>query len=191
VTITVATARNSSRETEIKIAVRSAVAARRLLRGAQFRVMQPRAFESNMVWDTLGLRLRKSGSLLRVRETAGRVILTYKGPARAVRHKSREELEVEASDSALLQRIFQRLGFRVVFRYEKYRSEYRGHGAGIVTLDETPIGVYLELEGPPRWIDQTARGLGFAEKDYITASYGSLYLEWCREHSIKPGNMVF
>jgi adenylate cyclase, class 2 len=171
--------------------MRGAVAARRLVRGAQFRLIQARTFESNIVLDTPGLRLRKSGTLLRVRETAGRVILTYKGPARAVRHKSREELEVEANDRALLERIFQRLGFRIVFRYEKYRSEYRGHGAGIVTVDETPIGVYLELEGPPRWIDQTARRLGFAPKDYITASYGSLYLQWCREQGIKPGNMVF
>jgi hypothetical protein len=34
-------------------------------------------------------------------------------------------------------------------------------------LDETPAGVFLELEGPSRWIDRTARRLGFAESDYL------------------------
>ena len=186
-----ATARTSGRETEIKLAVGSAAWARRLLGRFGFRVFQPRAFESNVVFDTRGLRLRKSGVLLRVREARRNAILTYKGPATNGRHKSREELEVIASNGRTLQTILERLGFERVFRYEKYRSEYRGTGSGLVTLDETPIGVFLELEGPPQWIDRTARRLGFAERHYITASYGRLYLEWCKDRKCKPGNMVF
>ena len=42
-------------------------------------------------------------------------------------------------------------------------------------LDETPIGPFLELEGPARWIDRMAKRLGFTEKDYVTASYGALW----------------
>jgi adenylate cyclase class 2 len=61
----------------------------------------------------------------------------------------------------------------------------------MATLDETPIGVYMELEGSPRWIDRAARRLGFSERDYITASYGRLYLEWCAAQKIEPGHMVF
>jgi len=58
-------------------------------------------------------------------------------------------------------------------------------------VDETPIGAYMELEGNARWIDRTARQLGFAPAHYITASYGSLYFEWCRARGIEPGDMVF
>jgi adenylate cyclase class 2 len=58
-------------------------------------------------------------------------------------------------------------------------------------LDETPVGVYLELEGSPRWIDRSARQLGFSEPDYIVRSYGRLYLEWCERKKIKPADMVF
>ncbi len=47
--------------------------------------------------------------------------------------------------------------------------------SGVAMLDETPAGVFLELEGPPRWIDRTARRLGFGEADYITASYAELH----------------
>jgi len=60
-----------------------------------------------------------------------------------------------------------------------------------VLLDETPIGNFLELEGSPTWIDRTARKLGFSVKDYISRSYGYLYLAYCRERRIRPKNMVF
>jgi adenylate cyclase class 2 len=56
---------------------------------------------------------------------------------------------------------------------------------------ETPIGVYLELEGAPRWIDATARRLGFKRADYITDSYGRLYFVWCEQRGVHPTHMVF
>ena len=101
----------------------------------------------------------------------------YKSPAAiGGRHKSREELEIEISDAGTALAILENLGFHRVFRYQKYRTEYSQPGArGVVTLDETPIGCYLEVEGSPRWIDRTARKLGFSEKHYITASYGALF----------------
>lgn len=179
-------------EIEIKLAVKDAAAARALLRRAGFRVAHRRAFEANTVYDTRDGALRSSRSLLRVREFAGAVILTYKGPPKPGPHKSREELETELSDGRTAQAILDRLGFRPVFRYEKYRAEYRRPGhSGVATVDETPIGTYVELEGAPRWIDRTARELGFARESYITASYGSLYLDWCRRASVQPSNMQF
>jgi adenylate cyclase class 2 len=51
--------------------------------------------------------------------------------------------------------------------------------------------MYLELEGPPGWIDRTARQMGFSEEHYITLSYARLYLDWCRKNRVKPSNMVF
>ncbi len=93
---------------------------------------------------------------------------------------------------AAIAAIFERLAYRPVFRYEKFRTEYGQRGSsGIATVDETPIGVYLELEGEPSWIDSTARKLGFAEKDYITASYARLYMEWCQARGIAPADMLF
>ena len=72
------------------------------------------------------------------------------------------------------------------------RTEYRQPGhLGIATLDETPVGVYLELEGTPNWIDRAARKLGFAEEDYITASYARLWLDWCECRGVKPADMLF
>jgi len=179
-------------ETEIKLAVESAQATRRLLRAAGFTVSRRRVFESNIIFDTPRLTLRKADTLLRVRRAGGLSTITYKGRPAVARHKSREELELEISDAGTMSAIIQRLGLGPVFRYEKYRTEYRqSRGAGMAMLDETPVGVYLELEGSPRWIDRTARQLGFGEQDYIVRSYARLYLEWCRRKRVKPGDMVF
>ena len=185
-----ATARNNL-EIEVKVAVASVAAARRLLRAKGFRVFKPRAFESNQVFDTPDLRLRNSESLLRVRKIDGKGKLTYKAPPRNGRHKCREELEVTVGDAQVLAAIFTRLGFQPVFRYDKYRTEFRRGRTGIVTIDETPIGAYMEIEGPPQWIDRTARLLGYTEKDYILLSYGRLYVDWCARNRRQPGDMVF
>jgi len=179
-------------EIEIKLAVKDARSARLLLRRAGFRVSRPRVFEANTVFDTPGHRLRKSSRLLRIRTAGGLSTLTYKGKPVGGRHKSREELEVEIPDAAAMTQIVERLDFRPMFRYEKYRTEFRiPRRAGVAVLDETPIGVYLELEGTSPWIDRTAKLLGFSESDYITASYGRLYLGWCKAKRRKPGDMVF
>ena len=58
-------------------------------------------------------------------------------------------------------------------------------------VDETPIGIFMELEGPARWIDKTARGLGFSRDDYILLSYGRLFERWCAEHEVALGDMIF
>jgi len=180
------------REVEIKLAVESAARARALLRRVGFHVSRRRVFEANTVFDTDALALRSARCLLRVREAGGTVTVTYKGPPEPGPHKSREELETVVAGARNFTAMLTRLGFRPVFRYEKYRAEYRQPGAsGVATVDETPIGVYVELEGSPRWIDRTARKLGFPPDCYITASYGTLYLDWCRQHGIEPANMVF
>jgi adenylate cyclase class 2 len=188
---------HNSREVEIKLRASGAAEARRMLRAAGFRVSKRRVFEKNTVFDTSSQTLRKSARLLRVRQIGKIAKLTYKGPPDGGKHKSREELELELSDARTLNAIFDRLAYRPAFLYEKFRTEFRRRGAGgvatggVATVDETPIGVYLELEGSPAWIDRTAIQLGFADKDYITASYARLYLEWCEARGVAPTNMLF
>jgi adenylate cyclase class 2 len=88
--------------------------------------------------------------------------------------------------------IFCQLGYQPSFRYEKYRREYRHPGEpGVVTVDETPIGSFLELEGPGEWIDGTAKGLGFGASDYVLESYVRLYLRDCERRGATPAFMVF
>jgi adenylate cyclase class 2 len=181
-----------TQETEIKLAVKDARSGRRQMRDAGFAVSRPRVFEANTVFDTPVLSLRASSRLLRIRQAGHVATLTFKGVPDTGKHKSREELELAIGSAATMMSIMERLGYHRVFRYEKYRTEFRQpRRAGVAMLDETPVGVYLELEGTPHWIDLSARRLGFKESDYITASYGRVYLDWCAANGRTPGDMTF
>ena len=183
---------NTGVETEIKIRVGDVEEIEARWRARGFEESSSRSFEANAVWDTPERMLRASGEIVRIRDTHGTHVLTYKGKAETSKYKSREELECEMSDTLALARIFERLGLKPMFRYEKYRTEYqRDGGEGVVTVDETPIGNFIELEGSPSWIDATAHELGFSEADFSTRSYGALYLEYCEHHGLPAQNMVF
>jgi adenylate cyclase, class 2 len=162
-----------------------------------FAVVAPRTLEVDQLYDRVTLiapigELRESDQILRLRKSGADATVTYKGPASRERYKSREEIEFDISDAEAFHLVLERLGYRSGFRYEKYRTKFAREGEpGILTLDETPVGVFLELEGPKDWIDATATQLGFKSDDYLTMSYASLYREY-REHNPKaPEDMVF
>lgn len=118
-------------------------------------------------------------------------------PHEATAYKVREEMEVEITEEEILTKIFEGLGMKGWFRYEKYRTTYKIAGSKkwakglLVELDETPIGVFAELEGPPEAIDRAAQELGFSKKDYVLRNYLSLYVEDCQKKGVEPGDMVF
>jgi adenylate cyclase class 2 len=183
---------HSAREIEVKLRVPSAAEARRMLERAGFRRRRARVHETNCIYDTAGLKLRRADTVLRLRKAGSNSILTYKGPAARGRYKSREELELEIGSPEIMAEILKRLGFEQVFCYEKFRTEYSRPGkSGIAMLDETPIGCFVELEGAPDWIDSAAEDLGFSPADYIVKSYGALYRDFCDANQGVPGDMVF
>jgi adenylate cyclase, class 2 len=180
-------------EIEVKIPLRDSADIERRLSNAGFTVSTPRCFEANTVYDTADLALRKREMLLRLRQSGRNGILTWKGPEVPGPHKSRPELETTVGSLESLHKILDQLGYHPVFRYEKYRTEFEAvdRGGGKITFDETPIGEFLELEGAGGWIDETAEKLAFSRQDYVVASYGKLYSDYCARRGVQPGNMVF
>ena len=178
-----------------------------------------RVREENLLFDTPDGQLAKNGQLLRIRmedpEPSGkksatntrRVLLTFKRPleeatnreSAALRrdYKVREELELEVADGAMLGKIFAGLGMNGWFRYEKYRTTYKLPASKtwaknlLIEVDETPIGTFVELEGPPEAIDRAATELGFSKRDYIVKNYLLLYVEDCRRRGVQPSDMLF
>jgi adenylate cyclase, class 2 len=113
-------------------------------------------------------------------------------------HKIREEIEAQVSDSENLTKIFEGLGMRGWFRYEKFRTTYQlptskhAWARGLlIELDETPIGTYVELEGPASAIDRAATELGYHKSDYVLTNYLKLYAEDCRRKGQQPQHMLF
>ncbi|HZQ56139.1 MAG TPA: class IV adenylate cyclase [Bryobacteraceae bacterium] len=183
----------SGHETEVKIRLSNSAGMASRLTGAGLKLSVPRQFEANTLYDTKEQNLRQRGMILRLREVGEKNVITWKGPGTPGRHKSRAELETQVESLQALSQILGQLGYLPSFRYEKFRTEFSdpANPAGTVTLDETPIGDFLELEGPGDWIDRTAKQLGFSERDYVLESYGTLYLAHCERRGLQPGNMVF
>ncbi|MGH9816780.1 MAG: class IV adenylate cyclase [Candidatus Acidiferrales bacterium] len=184
-------------EIEVKLRVSDLRALLRRLRQMGARRIG-RVQERNVAFDTRERRLAREGKLLRLRWNNSDAMLTFKWPAPGRmaarrRYKVRREIEFALDAPEDMARVFEGLGLRPFFRYEKFRTSFRlpGEKRLKVELDVTPIGCFLELEGPPREIDRAARLLGYARKDYIAANYLALYREHCRRHGRKPGDMLF
>ena len=205
-----------AKETEIKLPVSYVKTFERKVKklgGKPVGTGNGRVHELNVIFDTPDGGLAKHGQLLRIRtETpqgsgkkagARRFMLTFKQPSvRSVdedggRFKIREETEAEVLDAGPLSKIFEGLGMRGWFSYEKYRTTWKLAAAQrwakdlLIELDETPAGIFVELEGPPEAIDRAATALGYTRKDYLLKNYLELYAEDCRRRGVAPGNMMF
>jgi len=179
-------------EVEIKLPVSDVDRAHAAIRGLGYELHHAREHEANAVFDFRGGNLRRRGQLLRLRRFGSDAILTFKGSSQEGRYKQREEIETRVSDAEAAGAILDRLGLRTAFRYEKFRTEYRRPGEpGTITVDETPIGSFIELEGPGPWIDKVARRLGYRESDYIKLSYAALYIEHRKRTGTPNRDMLF
>ena len=191
------------REIEIKLRVREIEGLIRKLRRLRCRCAG-RVLERNTLFDTPDADLRHRGCLLRVRiETPApskhvpgglrRTVITSKNPAPASvrsRYKVKLERELAVRSPRGWTAILRSLGFRTAFSYEKYRTTFRLPGLH-VDLDETPVGVFLELEGPPEAIDRVAKKLGFSRHDYYRGTYWDLFAAECRRRGRPLRNMLF
>jgi adenylate cyclase class 2 len=180
----------SNREIEIKFRVHDVSALARRLRVAGFRLVTRRTPEMNTLYDLPDHPLRKRGDLLRLRKYGTDWVLTHKAKGITGCHKTRVENETRIADGAKMEAILYALGFQPCFRYEKFRAEW-SDGKGHVVVDETPIGNFGEIEGPPRWIDNTARLLGVLSANYITQTYAGLFFEWKQQTGSPAQEMTF
>ena len=133
-------------EREIKLRFDDPNTARLAVIAAGGTPMRGRRLQDDSLLDTADGFLRQRGSVLRVRRESGTSLLTFKGPVQPAVMKLREELETAVGDGTLMLRLLAELGFRIWFRYQKYREEFALEDV-IIAIDETPVGTYVELEG--------------------------------------------
>jgi adenylate cyclase class 2 len=177
-------------EREIKLRFDDLGEARAAVLAAGATLVRGRRLQEDCLLDTDEGLLRDRRSSLRVRMESGRALLTFKGPVQPSVMKVREELETVVSDGPVLLQLLDALGFRVWFRYEKYREEFALDDV-IVAIDETPVGTFVEIEGSDRGISATALALGRRPSDYLLDSYRSLFAHYCARHGRPVTDMLF
>jgi len=198
-----ATRRSSYLETEIKLRIDDlAVLIRKITRLRAH--CSGRVLELNALFDTPNQDFCRRGRLLRVRiETPARSAFMPGGPARtlitskspvpasaASRYKEKLERELVIRSPRDWLASLKSLGLQPGFRYEKFRTTFRLPGLHL-DLDETPVGIYLELEGTPKSIDRIAKALRFSSREYIRSTYWDLNAAESRRRGRIPGNMLF
>ena len=179
-----------AQEIEVKFPLRDRNELVRMLHEIGAQRLYPETFEDNIVLDRRG-ELRTKGALLRVRKFGKYSLATYKGPMSIEGGvKSREEVQTGVESFELAIQIFDALGFRPVFRYQKFREVWRLRDVEVV-LDRTPIGDYFEIEGPIDTIRTISGELGMNMDQAIRQSYADLYRQARRTRSDLGENMIF
>jgi adenylate cyclase class 2 len=177
-------------EREIKLRFDSVEAAREAVLAAGATPLLGRRLQEDSLLDTDDETLRRRRCVLRVRVENGKSRITFKGPVQPSLMKLREELETVIGDGEMLLRILEELGLHVWFRYEKYREEF-SHEDVTVAVDETPVGVFVEIEGSENGIMAMADALGRTPSDYVLDSYRGLFLKYRDELGLTGTDMVF
>jgi adenylate cyclase class 2 len=106
------------------------------------------------------------------------------------RFKVRQEAEFEIPDGERFRAVLEVAGFRPLWRYQKWRREYRLPGA-VVVVDEIPHGTWVEIEGDAEAIDRIASALGVTEAERVRESYREIHVRACVEAGHPVGDMVF
>jgi adenylate cyclase class 2 len=180
-------------EIELKFPVEDVQAFRSRVKALELELETERTFEGNTLYDTPERVLRTKKQILRLRSYGDKCTLTHKRKTAVadLKYKTRIETETVLSDCDAMVEVFAQLGYFPAFRYEKFRTEWSAAGGGHLVLDETPIGVWAELEGAPEWIDAMLVELGVEASRCLTDSYGTLFLKWCERSGSPAENMTF
>jgi len=177
-------------EREIKLRFETTGTARETVEAIGAAKHRPRQLQDDRLLDWTDRRLYRNRCTLRIRDQEGLALLTFKGPPQVGSMKIRKELETTVGDGKLLFLIFDQLGLRVWFRYQKYREEYEYKNV-VIAIDETPIGTFIELEGDEQGITETADVMGFTPADYVVESYYGLFTAECRARKLSITDMIF
>ena len=178
-------------ESELKIPVADLDPVKRRLDALGGRRLHAAELEVNILFDTDEGRLAAGREVLRVRRAGRRTIVTYKGPASwqgAVKQRREIELDVASADDTA--HLLHALGFLPRMRYEKIRESWE-MGPVRIDLDRTPMGDFVEVEGPPGELETAARQLGLDAGEAVAGSYVSLWHDYRERHPGVGRDMVF
>jgi len=123
-----------------------------------------------MTRNRCGLRLRTETGKS---ETVS--LLTFKGPPKKSRYKSRPEYETRIADVEAMRHILEGLGYRESWTVTKTRSVWEWGGCE-VCLDTVPaLGCFVEVEGPDETaIKKVLTELGLADEPHVIKGYAAL-----------------
>ncbi len=133
-------------------------------------------FEVN--YQHRGGEMDERGATLRLRKIGDFTVLTYKEKIKTEDgSKQRIEYETSVADVDAMEKIIERLGYRLTAVYEK-RRKYWQFGDVEVVLDELPFGQFMEIEGTIEDIGKAESLLGLKEIEREPRGYPRLTIKY-------------
>jgi adenylate cyclase class 2 len=156
-------------ETELKFHLARPASMRRRLRELGFAIHRRRTREQNWLFGP------PRATLLRLRRSGRRWLLTAKGSRLSGPLKRRKEIEIAVADGPALRRLLS-LALGETLSYTRHRTLFTRPGdPGEIAWDETPFGTYLEMEGTAAWVRRTAAALGLSVAAAEPRGYPEIY----------------
>jgi len=182
-------------EREVKLLFPTVESARAAVLATGALAAHPRRLQDDSLYDTADEVVRKRGCALRIRterwsDGTTTTALTVKGPVQPGQMKVRDEHETRVEKADALTHAFDVLGLRPWFRYQKYREEFSAPGV-VIAIDDTPVGIYVELEGDEDAIHVVTLALGRLPADFIADSYYGLFMKRRGEFGLTGPHMLF
>ena len=182
-------------EREVKLLFPTAATARAAVLALGAAPAHARRLQDDSLYDTPDEMLRHKGYVVRLRTERwsggpDTTTLTVKGPVQAGAMKVREEHETRVEKGEAVQQAFDVLGLRSWFRYQKYREEFSANGV-VIAIDQTLVGIYIELEGDQQGIHALTAALGRSPADFIVDSYYRLFMKHRHEFGLRGDHMLF
>ena len=141
--------------------------------GAQFR---KEVFEVN--YQHRGGDMDERGATLRLRKIGDFTVLTYKEKVKSEDGaKQRLEYETSVADVEAMEKIIERLGYKLTAVYEK-RRKYWHLGNVEVVLDELPFGHLIEIEGTLEESEKAESLLGLKAVEREPRGYPRLTIKY-------------
>lgn len=155
---------------------RESVLARLRELGAQFVGQE---FEENTIYTGGAINIRNC--VLRLRRVGGSAILTFKErfPSSSAIKRQRED-ETRVDDADAMADILEGIGFQRALVYEKRRATWRFAETEVV-VDDLPFGLFMEIEGEEKAIENAEKLLGLKEVKPELATYPQLTAEYGQE----------
>lgn len=143
-------------------------------------VFEQEVFEVN--YQHRGGDMDARGATLRVRKIGDFSVLTYKERIKnATGTKDRVEFETAVADVDAIEKIIERLGYKLTAVYEKRRKYWRLGNVEVV-LDELPFGLYMEIEGTVEDIEKAEKSLELKEIEREPRGYPRLTIKYGRKN---------
>ncbi len=163
------------KEIELKVIFKNFKDIKKKLRDLKAKKINPKSFEKNIIYDHKNINLKRKGVLLRLRKFGKKNILTLKKASKGKEgFKVREEINLDVESFGKTETILKSLGFFETFSYEKWRENYAYKGLTI-SLDETKVGNFMEVEGEYEDILNFLKEIGVSKENTLTLTYMDLF----------------